>query len=169
MYRFVSFNIYFSFLFFFFYIFFKTPFLYFTTHLLKRNIVEIVFFTKMGIKKNSTHFWFPNSNFPGPFLSRLPEIQEGMLPRTSVAMGSGVSSTERTRGAMDSSPLSSGQVSSSCLAPPECLVSSVGRDRNTFMKQCIHLQHALVQSNIVQVQTNCIVAQQTTLCRLHKL
>lgn len=51
---------------------------------------------------------FPNSNFPGPFLRKLPLIQVGTVPLMVVGIGSGVSSTERTSGAMLSSPLACG-------------------------------------------------------------
>lgn len=57
-----------------------------------------------NVTKGVTYCWFPNSNFPGPLRRRLPRIQVGMVSRTSVEMGSGVSSTERTRGAIDSRP-----------------------------------------------------------------
>lgn len=51
---------------------------------------------------------FPNSNFPGPFLRKLPLIHVGIVPVIVVGMGSGVSSTERTKGAIVSSPLAFG-------------------------------------------------------------
>lgn len=51
----------------------------------------------------------PNSNLPGPFLRKLPVIQEGISPLITVLMGSGVSSTELTRGPMNSRPLADGR------------------------------------------------------------
>lgn len=68
----------------------------------------------------------PNSNFPGPLRRRLPLIQEGMVPCTSVEIGSGVSSTERTRGAIVSSPFSAVVMHSLALPLSTGLVSSVG-------------------------------------------
>ena len=50
----------------------------------------------------------PNSNFPGPFLRKLPLIQDGMVPLMVVEIGWGVSSAELTRGAMLTRPLASG-------------------------------------------------------------
>lgn len=50
----------------------------------------------------------PNSNFPGPFLKKLPLIQAGIVPLVVVGMGSGVSSPECTNGATLSSPLACG-------------------------------------------------------------
>lgn len=50
----------------------------------------------------------PNSNFPGPFLKKLPLIHDGMCPWIVLGMGSGVSFAELTRGAMVSSPLAFG-------------------------------------------------------------
>lgn len=58
----------------------------------------------------------PNSNFPGPFLRKLPLIQGGIVPSMVVGMGSGVSSAERTRGAKHSSPLACGHL---CLLDTE--------------------------------------------------
>lgn len=58
----------------------------------------------------------PNSNFPGPFLRKLPLIQGGIVPFMVVGMGSGVSSAERTRGAKHSSPLACGHL---CLLDTE--------------------------------------------------
>lgn len=51
----------------------------------------------------------PNSNFPGPFLRKLPLIHVGIVPLIVVGIASGVSSTEVTRAAMLSSPLACGQ------------------------------------------------------------
>lgn len=51
----------------------------------------------------------PNSNLPGPFLRKLPVTQEGIWPLITVLMGSGVSSTELTRGPMNSRPLADGR------------------------------------------------------------
>lgn len=51
----------------------------------------------------------PNSNFPGPFLRKLPLIHVGIVPLTAVGMASGVSSAEVTRAAKLSSPLACGQ------------------------------------------------------------
>lgn len=64
-----------------------------------------------------THCVLPNSNFPGPLRRKFPLIQEGMVPCTVVLIGSGVSSTERTRGAMVSSP-KSGFIKRSLTKPP---------------------------------------------------
>lgn len=58
----------------------------------------------------------PNSNFPGPFLRKLPLIQGGIVPFMVVGMGLGVSSAERTRGAKHSSPLACGHL---CLLDTE--------------------------------------------------
>lgn len=58
----------------------------------------------------------PNSNFPGPFLRKLPLIQGGIVPFMVVGMGSGVSSAEWTRGAKHSSPLACGHL---CLLDTE--------------------------------------------------
>lgn len=63
----------------------------------------------------------PNSNFPGPFLRKLPLIQAGIDPFTVVGMGSGVSSAEQTRGAKHSSPLACGH---------RCLLDTDSRDEN---------------------------------------
>lgn len=51
----------------------------------------------------------PNSNFPGPFLRKLPLIHVGIVPLIAVGIASGVSSTEVTRAAKLSSPLACGQ------------------------------------------------------------
>lgn len=51
----------------------------------------------------------PNSNLPGPFLRKLPVIQQGISPLITVLMGSGVSSTVLTRGPMNSRPLADGR------------------------------------------------------------
>lgn len=50
----------------------------------------------------------PNSNFPGPFLRKLPLIHVGTVPVMVVEISSGVSSTELTRAARLSSPLACG-------------------------------------------------------------
>lgn len=47
----------------------------------------------------------PNSNLPGPFLSRFPLIHLGICPLILAGMGSGVSSTLCTKGEMHCSPL----------------------------------------------------------------
>lgn len=54
-----------------------------------------------------THFWFPISNFPGPFLKKFPLIHSGIRPTTCVPMGSGVSSTETTIFSMHGRPWTS--------------------------------------------------------------
>lgn len=51
----------------------------------------------------------PNSNFPGPFLRKLPLIHVGIVPLTVVGIASGVSSTDVTSGAKLSSPFAWGQ------------------------------------------------------------
>lgn len=51
----------------------------------------------------------PNSNFPGPFLRKLPLIHVGIAPLMAVGIGWGVSSPEVTRAAKLSSPLACGQ------------------------------------------------------------
>lgn len=56
----------------------------------------------------SAYLSSPNSNFPGPFLKKLPLSQAGIVPLVVVGMGSGVSSTECTKGATLSSPLARG-------------------------------------------------------------
>lgn len=62
------------------------------------------------------HMWYvfkylssPNSNFPGPFLRKLPLIHVGIVPLTVVGIVSGVSSTDVTSGAKHSSPFAWGQ------------------------------------------------------------
>ncbi len=91
-------------LFFFFFFFFNSAIHYF----------GYVSFTYLML----TYLSFPNSNFPGPFLRKLPLIHDGMVPLMVVEMGSGVSSTERTRGARLSSPLAFGH---------RCLLVTEGR------------------------------------------
>ncbi len=56
---------------------------------------------------DDAHLLLPISNFPGPFLRKLPLIQEGMLPVIVVVMGSGVSSAEHTRFSMHGRPWTS--------------------------------------------------------------
>lgn len=70
---------------------------------------------------------FPNSNFPGPLRRSLPLIQGGMFPCTSVEISSGVSSTVRTRGAMDSSPFSTVVMHSVALTFSTGLASSIAK------------------------------------------
>ena len=55
----------------------------------------------------TTHVWFPYSNFPGPFLRKLPVIQSGMVPVTRVLMTSGVCSADLTRFSMLGRPCTS--------------------------------------------------------------
>jgi len=50
--------------------------------------------------QTQTYFSSPNSNFPGPFLRRLPLIHPGICPLILAGMGSGVSSTVCSKGEM---------------------------------------------------------------------
>lgn len=72
--------------------------------------IQLIYFPAMIVifsvlkEPYDTHLLLPISNFPGPFLRKLPLIQEGMLPVIVVVMGSGVSSTEQTRFSMHGRP-----------------------------------------------------------------
>lgn len=91
----------------------KTIFsIYSTGMCLQSTMIIHVFFFIVFLKYLSV----PNSNFPGPFLRKLPLIQGGIVPSMFVGMGSGVSSAERTRGAKHSSPLACGHL---CLLDTE--------------------------------------------------
>lgn len=58
----------------------------------------------LKIHLKETYLSLPNSNLPGPFLSRFPLIHLGMCPLILAGMGSGVSSTLCTKGEMHCSP-----------------------------------------------------------------
>lgn len=81
---------------------------------------------------------FPNSNFPGPFLRKLPLIHVGIVPLIVVGIGSGVSSIVCTRAAMLSSPLPCGH---------RCQLGTE-RGQEIFIKMCYIFRYIHALSSI---------------------